>query len=164
MADIDTTTSLSPFGYIKNSYNSFSTGDYANGFENLFNGIFSPIGSGDKAQSLGQMGLGLFGALQQQKAFNAQLAEARRQFEFSKGMSQANFMNQGTNYLNQGLFQLESLNAFNPNAGAERAANLNAAVNQLNQAGSKIGLGSNAFQSQADALAKYNTLKPTVGQ
>ena len=54
-------------------------------------------------------------------------------------------------------FCLNSKNAFNPNAGAERAQNLNAAVEQLNNAASNIGLNG-AFNSQKNALEKYNVL------
>lgn len=124
---------------------------------------FSPMGSGDNAVTPAQLGitggLGLLGIMNQRKQFGAQLEQARKQFEFSKGLSQANFATQGTNFLNQGLFQLEGLKAFNPNAGAERAQNLNAAVNKLNAAGSRIGMGNNTFQDQQNAISKYNQLQ-----
>lgn len=161
-------------GYINNSYlpgqdNTLLTlqrpglGDYISNLgSSLFNVLQTPFGTGDNATTLGQLGLtGLLGGysiFNSNRQFEDQLKEARRQFEFSKGLSQANFMNQGTNFLNQSLFQLEGLNAFNPNAGAERASNLNAAVNQLNSAASKIGLGNNAFQDQQNAISKYNQL------
>lgn len=121
----------------------------------------TPIGQGDNATTPLQLGLntglGLLGLWNQNKQWDDQLEEARRQFNFSKSMSQSNFMNQGTNFLNQSLFQLEGLNAFNPNAGAERAANLTAAANQLSNAANNIGLN-NAFKDQQNAISKYNTL------
>lgn len=122
---------------------------------------FETIGQGKNATTRAQLGLnaglGLLGLWNQNKQWEDQLEEARKQFAFSKSMSQSNFMNQGTNFLNQSLFQLEGLNAFNPNAGAERAQNLNAAVEQLNNAASNIGLNG-AFNSQKNALEKYNVL------
>lgn len=122
---------------------------------------FKTRGQGDNATTFAQLGLntglGLLGLWNQNKQWDDQLEEARRQFNFSKSMSQSNFMNQGTNFLNQSLFQLEGLNAFNPNAGAERAANLAAAANQLSNAANNIGL-SNAFKDQQNAISKYNTL------
>ena len=120
--------------------------------------IFTPIGSGDNAQSAGQLSLIGLGLLQQKKLFDKQLEEARRQFAFSKGNTQANFMNQGTNFINQGLWQVEALNAFNPGAAAERAQNLNSAINQMNNAGSRIELGGNTFADQQNALKKYSQL------
>lgn len=135
-----------------------SLASIGNGIKNF---LGTQIGTGDNATTYGQLGLtGLLGGYSlwnQNKQYEEQLEEARKQFEFSKGLSQANFMNQGTNFLNQSLFQLEGLNAFNPDAGAERAANLNAAVNQLNSAANRIGLG-NAFSEQQNALQKYNQL------
>lgn len=119
------------------------------------------IGSGENATTGLQLGLntglGLLGLWNQNQQWKDQLAEARKQFNFSKSLSQANFMNQGSNFLNQSLFQLEGLKAFNPNAGAERAQNLTAAANQLNNAAQNIGIN-NAFSEQQNAIAKYNTL------
>lgn len=129
--------------------------------EFLGNGIkslFTPIGSGDNAVSPIQLDLIGLGLLQQKRQFDKQLEEARRQSAFSKGNTQANFMNQGTNFINQGLWQVEALNAFNPGAAAERAQNLNSAINQMNNAGSRIELGSNTFADQQNALKKYSQL------
>lgn len=137
-------------------------GNYGSALGHFWNGLTGVRGSGDNAMSDLQIGLAGLGLLQQKKNQAAQLAEARRQFEFNKGVTQGNFLNQGTNYLNNSLWQLQSLAAFNPKAGAQRASDLTTAVNQLNQAGSLIGLGNNAFQEQANAISKYNTLKPTV--
>lgn len=106
---------------------------------------------------LGSLGLGLYGLFQNQSAMDDQLEEARKQFAYSQNMSRANFTNTGTNFLNQGLFQLEGLKAFNPTAAAERAENFTAAANQLNNAGNLIGLN-NAFSQQINALDKYNQL------
>lgn len=127
----------------------------------IFNGLTTPIGSGENASSALQMGLAGLGILQQKKSFEQQLAEARRQFAFSKGNTQANLMNQGTNFINQGLWQVEALNGFNPNAAAERAQNFGAAVNQMNDAASKIELGPNTFGQQQNALQKYTQLANT---
>lgn len=124
----------------------------------IFNGLLGWLGTGNNALDALKYGLDGFDILNQRNNLEDQLEEARRQFAFAQGNTRANFMNQGTNFLNQSLFQLEALNAFNPNASAERAANLGAAVNQLNQAGSLIGLGDNAFADQANAISKYNTL------
>lgn len=129
-----------------------------NAGSSAFNWLTSPIGTGENATNPLQLGLAGFSLYNQNQNLQDQLEEARRQFAFSQGNTRANFMNQGTNFLNQSLFQLEALNAFNPEASAERAANLGAAVNQLNKAGSYIGLGNNAFESQANAIAKYNQL------
>lgn len=118
----------------------------------------TPQGSGDNASAPLQWGLAGLSLLQQKKNMDAQLAEARKQFNFSKGTTQANFMNQGTNFINQGLWQIEALNAFNQGAAAERAQNFNSAINQMNNAASKIELGNNAFSSQQDALQKYTQL------
>lgn len=140
----------------------FSFGNLKNTLGNWWDRATTVMGQGDNATTplqLGtQLGLGAWGIYNQNKNFKKQLEAARQQFEFNKGYSQANFMNQGTNYINQGLFQLEGLNAFNPNAGAERAQNFNAGVDQMNAAGARIGLGNNAFQPQQNQLAKYNTL------
>ena len=120
--------------------------------------IFTPIGSGDNAQSAGQLSLIGLGLLQQMK-HDRQLEEvARKQLAFTKGNTQANFMNQGTNFINQGLWQVEALNAFNPGAAAERAQNLNSAINQMTNAGSRIELGGNTFADQQNALKKYSQL------
>ena len=120
--------------------------------------IFTPIGSGDNAQSVGQLSLTGLGLLQQMK-HDRQLEEvARKQLAFTKGNTQANFINQGTNFINQGLWQVEALNAFNPGAAAERAQNLNSAINQMNNAGSRIELGGNTFADQQNALKKYSQL------
>ena len=128
------------------------------GLNVLGNWLINPVGSGENAASPLQMGLMGLGLIQQQNNFEDQLEEARNQFNFQRGVTQGNFLNNGANFLNQGLFQLESLNAFNPNAGAERAANLNAAVNTMNQAASKLQLGNNAFAEQQNAIQKYNSL------
>ena len=128
------------------------------GLNALGNWLINPVGSGENAASPLQMGLMGLGLIQQQNNFEDQLEEARNQFNFQRGVTQGNFLNNGANFLNQGLFQLESLNAFNPNAGAERAANLNAAVNTMNQAASKLQLGNNAFAEQQNAIQKYNSL------
>lgn len=129
--------------------------------KDIWNGLNTTIGSGENATTGLQLGLntglGLLGLWNQNKQWKDQLAEARKQFNFSKSLSQSNFMNQGTNFLNQSLFQLEGLKAFNPNAGAERAQNLTAAANQLNNAAQNIGIN-NAFSEQQNAIAKYNTL------
>ena len=136
--------------------------DPLNFLGNGLKSIFTPMGSGDNAQSAGQLGLGLastlYGGYLQKKINKDQLAEARKQFEFSKANTQANFMNQGTNFINQGLWQVEALNAFNPGAAAERAQNLNSAINQMNNAGSRIELGGNTFADQQNALKKYSQL------
>ena len=127
----------------------------------LGNGLksfFTPIGSGDNASAPAHWSLTGLGLLQQMK-HDRQLEEvARKQLAFSKGNTQANFMNQGTNFINQGLWQVEALNAFNPGAAAERAQNLNSAINQMNNAGSRIELGSNTFADQQNALKKYSQL------
>lgn len=123
-------------------------------------GVLSTMFNGGKdswGYQLGTLGLGLYGLLQNNNALQDQLDEARRQFDFSKNVSRANFTTSGTNFLNQGLFQLEGLKAFNPTAAAERASNFTAAANQLNNAGSLIGMN-NAFGEQINALDKYNQL------
>lgn len=115
-------------------------------------------GSGDNASAPVQWSLTGLGLLQQMR-HDRQLEEvARKQLAFSKGNTQANFMNQGTNFINQGLWQVEALNAFNPGAAAERAQNLNSAINQMNNAGSRIELGGNTFADQQNALKKYSQL------
>lgn len=119
---------------------------------NLFNGGKDSLG-----YQLGTLGLGLYGLFQNNNSLQDQLDEARRQFDFSKNVSRANFTTSGTNFLNQGLFQLEGLKAFNPTAAAERASNFTAAANQLNNAGSLIGMN-NAFGEQINAIDKYNQL------
>lgn len=131
---------------------------FSNSLAGIGNSLLGWLGQGNNATDLLKYGLAGIGIWNQNKNYEDQLEEARRQFQFAQGNTRANFMNQGTNFLNQSLFQLEALNAFNPNASAERAANLGAAVNQLNKAGSLIGLGDNAFESQANAIAKYNEL------
>lgn len=124
----------------------------------IVKGISTPIGSGENASSPLQWGIAGLGLWNQKKQFDTQLDEARRQFAFSKGNTQANFMNQGTNFINQGLWQIEALNAFNPNAAAERAQNFGTAIAQMNDAASKIELGPNTFGKQQDALQKYSQL------
>ena len=135
--------------------------DPSSWFSNNWKAFTTPNGSGDNAQSDAQLGLGLasslYGGYLQQKMGNKQLEEAKRQFDFSKAHTQANFMNQGTNFINQGLWQIEALNAFNPNAAAERAQNFNSAVNQMNTAAQGIGLN-NAFGQQQNSLQKYTQL------
>lgn len=148
-------------GLINSIYSGLMSGTAQNalsGLSNLGNWLINPVGSGENAASPLQMGLMGLGLIQQQNNFEDQLEEARNQFNFQRGVTQGNFLNNGANFLNQGLFQLESLNAFNPNAGAERAANLNAAVNTMNQAASKLQLGNNAFAEQQNAIQKYNSL------
>lgn len=128
----------------------------------LSNILTKPFGTGKNATTYGQLGLNALGMIQNQRNMNKALEEARAQFNWQKDLSRSNFQNQGTNYLNQSLWQLQSLNAFDPSAGAKRASDLSAGVSQLNDAANRIGIGG-AFQQQADAIAKYNTLKPTVG-
>lgn len=131
---------------------------FTGALKNAWDWSTTPKGSGDNASAPIQWGLTGLGLLQQKKQFDRQLEEARKQFAFSKGNTQANFMNQGTNFINQGLWQVEALNAFNPGAAAERAQNLNSAINQMNNAGSRIELGGNTFADQQNALKKYSQL------
>lgn len=133
-------------------------GTFTGALKNGWDWFTTPRGSGDNASAPVQWGLTGLGLLQQKKQFDRQLEEARKQFAFSKGNTQANFMNQGTNFINQGLWQVEALNAFNPGAAAERAQNLNSAINQMNNAGSRIELGGNTFADQQNALKKYSQL------
>lgn len=119
--------------------------------------FISPIGEGENAMSLAQLGAGLFGAIQNQKQFEKQLEEAKKQFEYQKNLTGSNFQNQATNWGNQALFQTQGLSAFNANAGAQRAADLNAGFNQLNTAGNRIGI-ENVVGEQQNQLQKYNKL------
>lgn len=132
--------------------------DAWNGLKSFGNWMVTPFGSGENSASPLQLGLMGLNSLVNYQNFQDQLEEARNQFNFQKGVTQGNFLNNGASYLNQGLFQLESLNAFNPTAGAERAQNLNSAINTMNQAAEKMQLGSNAFSEQQNALQKYNNL------
>lgn len=141
----------------QNTWNDFSANPLSS-LSSLGNWLITPTGTGENAASPLQMGLMGLGLVQQQNSFEDQLEEARKQFEYQRGVTQGNFLNNGANFLNQGLFQLESLNAFNPNAGAERAANLNSTINTMNQAASKLQLGNNAFAEQQNQLKKYNSL------
>ena len=140
-------------GALKDGWD-WSTGALENGWD----WFTTTKGSGDNASAPVQWSLTGLGLLQQKKLIDKQWEEANRQFAFSKGNTQANFMNQGTNFINQGLWQVEALNAFNPGAAAERAQNLNSAINQMNNAGSRIELGSNTFADQQNALKKYSQL------
>ena len=51
------------------------------------------------------------------------------------------------------------MDAFNPQEAAKRAQDLGLAIDNMNQAGSMIGLGNNAFGNYKNNLEKYNTLK-----
>ena len=75
------------------------------GFSGWLNQYFG--GKDSIGWQLGSLGLGLYGLFQNQSAIDDQLEEARKQFAYSQNMSRANFTNTGTNFLNQGLFQLE---------------------------------------------------------
>ena len=155
---------LTNSGMVQGNTSPSNAGGGGNGttLSGVWNWLTKPIGSGDNTTTALQLGatgiLGGLGLMNQRKQFNASLDQARKQFEFSKGLSQANFINQGTNYLNQGLFQLEGLNAFNPEAAKERASNFNAAFIQMNDAASKIGLNG-SFNQQQNQLSKYNQLQ-----
>lgn len=120
-------------------------------------GIFDG-GKDSLGWQLGSLGLGLYGLLNQKNAQEQALEEARKQFAYSQNVNRANFTTQGTNFLNQGLFQLEGLTAFNPNAGAERANNLLAGANQLGNAANLIG-ANGTFDQQINAIDKYTQLR-----
>lgn len=122
-----------------------------------FGDLITPKGTGDNAQSILQLGLGFYGAMNQKKAMEQQLEEARRQFAYQKDLTRSNFQNQATNWGNQALFQTQMLNDFNSDAGAIRAADLNAGFNQLNAAGNRIGLD-NVVSQQQNQLQRYNKL------
>lgn len=150
-----------PLASIGINFSSGSTGS-GNYLDRFTNWLSSPFGSGKDATTWGQVGLGALSMIQNQRNMNKALAEARDQFNWQKDITRSNFQNQGTNFLNQSLWQLQSLNDFNPNSASQRASDLSAGVSQLNSAADRIGIGG-AFNQQADAIAKYNTLKPTVG-
>lgn len=116
-------------------------------------------GSAENPYSYGSLALEGFGLLQKQNMFKDQMAEARRQFAQQKAFGQSNFLTQGTNFLNQSAYQLQAMDAFNPQEAAKRAQDLGLAIDNMNQAGSMIGLGNNAFGNYKNNLEKYNTLK-----
>ena len=127
------------------------------GMQGFFPWLATPMGEGKNAASPLQLGLAGFGLWQQNQQFGAQLDEARKQYEYQKALTGSNFQNQATNWGNQSLFQAQSLAGFNPEAGAQRVADLNAAFNQINTAGNRIGVN-NVVGEQQNALQKYNKL------
>ena len=127
------------------------------GMQGFFPWLATPMGEGKNAASPLQLGLAGFGLWQQNQQFGKQLEEARKQYEYQKALTGANFQNQATNWGNQSLFQAQSLAGFNPEAGAQRVADLNAAFNQINSAGNRIGVN-NVVGEQQNALQKYNKL------
>lgn len=149
--------------YTDKSGNQFRVKPGQQGYEQgedtfTFGDFLNPIGEGENAMSIGQLGLGLYSALQQKKAFDKQLDLAKQNFQYQKNLTGANFQNQATNWGNQSLFQAQSLAAFNPEAGNQRVADLNAAFNQLNNAGNMIGVN-NVVGEQQNQLQKYNQLR-----
>lgn len=131
--------------------------DTEEAMQGFFPWLVNPIGEGKNAASPLQLGLTGFGLWQQNQQFGAQLDEARKQYEYQKALTGANFQNQATNWGNQSLFQAQGLAGFNPEAGAQRVADLNAAFNQINAAGNRIGVN-NVVGEQQNALQKYNKL------
>lgn len=125
--------------------------------KSLAKDFVTPIGEGDNAMSLAQLGMGLYSAVQQSNQFQQQLEEARKQYEYQKNNSAANFQNQATNWGNQALFHLQSLYDFNQQAGMNRASDLNAAFNQVNAAGNRINVN-NVVGEQQNQIQKYNKL------
>lgn len=143
---------------LANGTNGFSP-NILSGLSDLGKWVVNPLGIGKNAMSPLQIGLTGYALYNQNKNNQEQLKLAREQMALDKANMQSNFLNSGTNWMNQNLFQTQGLSAFNQNAGALRAEDIQSGLNQLNQAGSLIGLGDNAFASQAEALKKYNSLK-----
>lgn len=146
----------SPQSFGSSYYDSITSG-----LGNLWDWGNSTIGSGQNAMSgfgLAFKGLEALANYQNQKKA---LKLAKEQLAQNKAVSKANFLNQGTDWLNQNLWQVQALEGWDKGAGAERAANVLSGLNQLNQAGSTLGMGDNAFGSQAEALKKYQNLQNT---
>lgn len=121
-------------------------------WENL---LLKPIGSGDNATTGLQLGISGLGLLNQHNQFNKQFDFAKKQYAQSLANTRANFLNQGANFLNQNSFQMQALNAFNPNAAAQRVEDVRNTINTMNQAAEMVGLGNNAYGAQMNALDKY---------
>lgn len=140
------------------AYGGNTPGNGSSQFGNLWGNLTSPIGSGNNATTGLQLGLGVVNSLTNLRNFNKSFRLAKDQLNFQKDYAGTNFVTNGTNWMNQNLAQVQGLNDFNAGAGAERAANVQAGLNQLNEAGAKLGLGNNVFGSQSEALKKYNSL------
>lgn len=125
--------------------------------QGFFPWLITPMGEGKNAASplqLGMTGLGLF---MQNKQAGEQLEEARRQFDYQKALTGANFQNQATGWGDKALFHTLAAQGFSQNLGNQVAANYNAGFNQLNAAGNRIGIN-NVVGEQQNQLQKYNTL------
>lgn len=151
--------------YLLNNQNTSSGFNFFNGSYNPYDwnwkggikAVFSPIGEGKNAMSLAQMGLGLYAAMQQNAQFKAQLEEARKQHEYHKALTGANFQTQATGVGDRALHHALTAKGFSEEFGNQVAANYNAGLAQLNDAGNRIGIN-NVVGKQQDQLRKYNAL------
>lgn len=115
----------------------------------------SPLGEGKNAMSLGEMGLSLWSLKANQDQFERQLEEARKQYEYQKNLTGANFQTQATGSADQALWNLQRLAAFNSNAAMERGSDLNQAFNQIIDAGNRIGVNNVIGGQQQQLINKY---------
>lgn len=125
--------------------------------QGFFPWLITPMGEGKNAASPLQLGMSGLGLFMQNKQAAEQLDEARRQFDYQKALTGANFQNQATGWGDKALFHTLAAQGFSQNLGNQVAANYNAGFNQLNAAGNRIGIN-NVVGEQQNQLQKYNTL------
>lgn len=108
---------------------------------------------------LANIGLGLVSLLNSNSQWEDQYDLALQQLAYQKALSNANFNSAGTSYLDDQLFKLQSLYAFNNSAGDTRASTLYNTASQLQSAADSLGATgfSDQIQSIADLQAKYGS-------
>jgi hypothetical protein len=104
----------------------------------------TPMGTGKNAITPLELGTGigltLFGAYQQKKALDKQLAFGREQLAQNKAFAQTNWMDQAQNRAEQTAMQLQGLQGWDPNAARQRANDLQGLTAGLDRAGANIGI------------------------
>lgn len=154
-----TTNSADPLGLGNNTetltprYSVDTSDSYGSG-SNDFWGSFT---LGD----LGKYGLGIYSILSNNKNNNKALDFAKQQLQYNKDLSAANYLQNATGWANQQLWNAQAMYNFDPVQGAQYANNLKGSFENLNTAGSKLGLNG-SLDTQINSLNQYTQLKDSA--
>ena len=110
---------------------------------------------------IGKYGLGIYSILSNNKNNKAALAFGKQQLQFSKDQAAANYLQNATGWANQQLWNAQAMYNFDPVQGAQFANNLKGSLENLNNAGAKLGL-SGSLDNQINSLSQYTQLKDTA--
>lgn len=110
---------------------------------------------------IGKIGLGLYSILSNNRNNKKSLALAKENLLFNKNQAAANYMQNATGWANQQLWNAQAMYNFDPTQGAQYANNLKGSLENLNNAGAKLGI-SGSMDNQINALSQYTQLKDTA--